>query len=283
MYERDPGGDGLQGSSRISVKDLRAQNSESSGTCPKLSQKSLPCLLIILCSILSFFSLSEQVSAKPEVPERFVYYVYWSGIRAGMATFVSERTSEGLTIQSRATSATFISLFYKVEDIARSTLYKDKFPVSYILKVREGRHRRDRAVYFGVKPERGPQKVTFTNRLKKENKVFHLEKQAFDPLSGFYEIRKRPLKIGTSEYLDVFDSKKLWNVEVKVLRKEHIQIPSGEFDTIVIKPLLRSEGLFMKKGEFTIWLTDDDKRIPVMVKSKVKIGNFTAKLIEGGY
>lgn len=283
MYERDPGRDGLQGSSRVPVKDLSVQNPESSCTFPKLRQKSLPCLLLILSSILSFLSLPEQVYAKPSVPERFVYYVYWAGIRAGMATFVSERTGEGLTIQSRATSATFISLFYKVEDIARSTLYKDKFPSSYILKVKEGRHRRDRAVYFGVKPQRGPQKVTFTNRLKNENKVFHLEKQAFDPLSGFYEIRKRPLKIGTSEYLDVFDSKKLWNVEVKVLRKERIQIPSGKFDTIVIKPLLRSDGLFMKKGEFTIWLTDDEKRIPVMVKSKVKIGNFTAKLIEGVY
>ncbi len=39
----------------------------------------------------------------------------------------------------------------------------------------------------------------------------------------------------------------------------------------------------MKKGEIHIWLTDDEKKIPVMMKSKVKIGSFVAKLAEGAY
>ncbi len=89
--------------------------------------------------------------------------------------------------------------------------------------------------------------------------------------------------MGRPEYIDIFDSKKLWNTEVQVLRKERVRVPAGEFDTIVIKPLLKSEGVFMKKGEIYIWLTDDDKKIPVMIKSKVKIGNFKVKLVEGVY
>jgi hypothetical protein len=205
------------------------------------------------------------------------------GIRAGMATLDFEETPEGVIIKSHATSAPFISLFYKVDDVAQSTLYPDGYPQNYILKIQEGRHRRHKITYFGIKPKDGLQKVIYNNKLDNETVEFYLEKQAFDPLSGFYEIRKRPLRVGHSEYLDVFDSKKLWNVEVQVLRKERVKIPAGEFDTIIIKPLLQSEGIFMKKGEIHIWLTDDEKRIPIMVKSKVKIGSFIAKLVEGAY
>jgi hypothetical protein len=237
-------------------------------------------LFLVLCCFIDFPS---YLQAEPKIPEKFVYYIFWSGIRAGMATLDFEDTPEGITITSRATSATFISIFYRVDDVAQSTLYSDGYPNKYTMKIREGRHRRDKATYFGIKPEDGPQKVVYNNKLDNETVEFNFEKQAFDPLSGFYEIRKRPLKVGHPEYLDIFDSKKLWNVEVQVLRKERIRVPAGEFDTIVIKPLLQSEGIFMKKGEVHIWFTDDEKRIPVMIKSKVKIGSFKAKLVEGDY
>ncbi len=237
-------------------------------------------LLFTLCCILVF---PPAVHTEPKIPEKFVYYIYWSGIRAGMATLDFENTLEGITITSRATSAAFISIFYEVDDVAQSTLYSDGYPNKYTMKIREGRHRRDKSTYFGIKPEDGPQKVVYNNKLDNETVEFHFEKQAFDSLSGFYEIRKRSLKVGHSEYLDIFDSKKLWNGEIQMLRKERIRVPAGEFDTIVIKPLLQSEGIFMKKGEIHIWFTDDEKRIPVMIKSKVKIGSFKAKLVEGNY
>ncbi len=224
-----------------------------------------------------------HTQAKPKIPEKFVYNLYWSGIRAGKATMVFKDTPDGVVIKSHATSAPIISIFYRVDDVAQSTLYSSGYPNNYKLKVREGRHRKNKAVFFGTMPAKGPQKVIYNDRLKKKTKEFYLEKQAFDPLSAFYEIRKRPLKVGSSEYLDIFDSKKLWNVEVQVLRKESIKMPSGEFNTIVIKPLLKSEGIFKKKGEIYIWLTDDEKKIPVKVQSKVKIGSITAKLVKGAY
>ncbi|NIP40434.1 DUF3108 domain-containing protein, partial [Candidatus Saccharibacteria bacterium] len=42
-------------------------------------------------------------------------------------------------------------------------------------------------------------------------------------------------------------------------KKEKITIPAGTFDTIKVKPLLKSEGIFMRKGDVYIWLTDDEK------------------------
>jgi hypothetical protein len=67
---------------------------------------------------------------------------------------------------------------------------------------------------------------------------------------------------------------------VKVLRKEHVRVHAGEFDCIVVQPVLRYPGLFEQKGKLTIWLTDDAKKMPVMMRSKVVIGSINAALKE---
>jgi hypothetical protein len=81
----------------------------------------------------------------------------------------------------------------------------------------------------------------------------------------------------------IFDSKKVWNVEVKVLKKERVTLPMGTFDTVVVKPLMKSEGIFYRKGEILIWLTDDAKHIPVKLQTKVAVGHITATLVQGAY
>lgn len=236
--------------------------------------------LSVLCFLFSVFCFLSPVDANPSVPERLFYSIYWSGVKAGNASLEINNSPEGTTITSRATSVDFISIFYKVDNIIQSTLYQNGYPKNYRKKLREGRHRRDREVQFENKPE--GQRIIYLDRLNNETAVFDLEKHAFDPLSGFYEIRKRQLEVGCSEYIDIFD-KKPWNTEVQILRKEQVVVPAGRFNTIVIKPLLQSEGIFMRKGEIYIWLTDDEKRIPVMLKSMVKIGSITAKLVKVEY
>ncbi len=245
--------------------------------CSRLLRGSL--FAAVFCVL--FFSL--KVQAEPGIPERLKYNIYWLGIRAGNASFEVTDTPEGISITTLAESARFISIFYKVKDFAKSILKHDGYPLTYILKTSEGRHKKDKSVFFESGPSGKFRKIYYNNRLNNTKMEINLEKQVYDPLSGFYEIRKRPLQPGISEYLNIFDSKKLWNVEVQVLGKEYIKVPAGNFDTIIIKPLLSSEGIFSKKGEMHIWLTNDEKRIPVMVKSKIKIGNFVAKLVEGEY
>jgi hypothetical protein len=229
---------------------------------------------------IAFVFSTTHLYAEPNIPEKFMYNLYWSGIRAGSASLAIEDTPEGVTITSRAASAECISIFYKVEDMAMSILYPDGYPSVYILNIREGRHRRDKATFFGMKRENSAQDIIYNNKLDNESVQFHLAQQAFDPLSGLYEIRKRNLEVGRSEFLYIFDSKKLWNVEVQVLRKEQIDTPVGEVDTVVIKPILQSEGIFLKKGDVFIWLTDDERKMPVLIKSKVKIGSIEARLID---
>jgi len=228
-------------------------------------------------AILLFTSFAE---ADPSVNKKYHYNLYWSGIKAGEAVMEYVETPEGFAIRTQAVSSKFISIFYKVDDRAETILYPDGYPKSYTLNISEGRHRKHKVTSFVQKTEEPTQKIFFHDILKDENTEYELDKPAYDPLSGFYAMTKTPMEIGRTEYIKIFDNKKIFDAEINVLKKENVSVPAGKFDTIVINPILQTEGLFVRKGKMYIWLTDDDRNIPVMFKSKVKIGSFVAKLVE---
>lgn len=234
-------------------------------------------LLFLFICLLIFPAAPEAGSL---VNKRFVYYIYWSGIKAGEAVMDYTSTPDGITIRTHATSAPFVTFFYPVDDITESTLYPDGYPKKFIVKVQKGRHKRDKVTYFERKTDGKPQKIIYHNILDDTIEEFFFDKQVYDPLSAFYEMTKWDLKTGQKYFINIFDSKKLWNTEVQVLRKERVRVSAGEFDTIVVKPILKSEGIFSKTGDITIWATDDDKKLPVLLKSKAVIGHFSAELVE---
>lgn len=243
------------------------------------------CFMAILCLIISPVCLSAISSPTPfQSPEKFIYDLTWTGIKAGTASLELREQGDMLKILSSAQSAPWVSVFYTVDDRVESTLLrklpKTVFqPSHYRIKIREGRHRRDKEIIFDSQNT----KATYIDRLKSERKDFHIVPDAIDPLSGFYYLRSLKLTPGAPVYITIFDSKKVWNVEVQVLRREKITIPAGRFNALVVKPLMKSEGIFYGKGEIVIWLTDDEKHIPVKMQTKVAIGSVTATLIQGLY
>lgn len=235
------------------------------------------------------FVLTVSASHALTVPEVLRYDLTWGGIKAGEA--VLEIKNSGTTLQfiSKASSAGWVSLFYKVDDLVVSTLTQGPsagifkhfvgVPYNYRIRLREGRYRRDKELII----DQSAKKVTYINHLDKEKRQYSLKGQVLDPLSSFYYIRTLPLEVGKPVYIDVVDSKKIYKTEIQVLRKEVVETPAGAVNTILIKPLIKSEGTFSRRGDILIWLTDDKRRIPVMLKTKVAVGSVKAVLISGHY
>lgn len=240
---------------------------------------------ILICVLYSAFFASYAQAAPFKIPEKFVYDLAWTGISAGTATLEFVNHGERMKIVSTARSADWVSLFYTVEDRVESIQTKNNplrsraQPVNYRMKIREGKHRKDKEVIFDADKNR----AVYIDHLNNEKKEFDLPLTVFDPLSGFYQVRTLKLAVGETVYVTVFDSKKVWNVEVQVLRKERVKLPSGTFNTVVIKPLMKSEGIFSRKGDIFIWLTDDPKHIPVKMQTKAAVGSITATLVQGIY
>jgi len=240
---------------------------------------------ILLCVLYLAFLASYALADPFKMPEKFVYDLTWTGISAGTATLEFVNDGERIKIISTARSADWVSVFYTVEDRVESIqtknnpLHPGAQPVNYRMKIREGRHRKDKEVIF----DSDKNTAIYIDHLNNEKKEFDLPLPIFDPLSGFYQVRRLKLAVGETVYVTVFDSKKVWNVEVQVLRKEKVTLPAGTFDTIVIKPLMKSEGIFSRKGDIFIWLTDDPKHIPVKMQTKAAVGSIIATLVRGNY
>jgi hypothetical protein len=206
--------------------------------------------------------------------EKLSFNIYWFGIYVGSAVFEAVNDKDVLRITSRANSAPIISTFYTVEDFAESLIIKGR-AAHFRIKQHEGRYKSDKETIFDV--SKG--KITYFDYRKKKENEHSLNGVVWDVISGFYFLRAQPLTVGRSVYVDVFDSNKLLKAEVSVLRREKITVSGrGEVHTVVVKPDLRSEGLFHKKGDIFIWLTDDEVRIPVKVETKVSIGRVVAEL-----
>lgn len=208
------------------------------------------------------------------VRESFYFDIYWLGIYVGKAILEASSESGVVKITSQVYSAPVISTFYKVEDYAESRVINGA-PANFRIKQQEGRYKSDKETVFDFNSN----KITFSNYLKGTKDEHQTDRVLWDVISGFYFLRTQPLEVGKTVYIDIFDSNKILQAGVNVLRKEKIELPeTGEIDTIVVQPVLKSEGLFQSKGDILIWLTDDENRVPIKVETKVAVGNVVAKL-----
>lgn len=246
-------------------------------------------LIIPIIFLLIFFSLNGSAdtgaveSTKPfKVGERLVFELTWFGIKAGWATLevkegLNYNGREVIRIVSTARSNKFISVFYPVDDRTETLIDSlENYSLRFLLRMREGSYRSDREILF----DQEKYKAIFIKDGRTE--TYDVSPKVQDALSSFYYLRTLDLKVGSQVYIKVFDNGKDYEAEVQVLKRERIETPLGSFNTICVKPMLKTEGIFQRKGDVYIWLTDDYRKIPVMLKSSVKIGAITATIIGSG-
>jgi hypothetical protein len=193
-----------------------------------------------------------------------------------------------------AQSAPFISQFYRVED--RSDSYLGLSPprsLQFEKQLREGRYRHNSQTTFNHEGKVAtfryldfspvPKTISTLQEAEKYTRYvsedFPLNPGALDELSVLYYVRTLPLMEGRTVLAKVFASKKNWDLEVKVLRRETLETVLGSRETLLVEPLLKFDGIFQQKGRVLVWLTNDAERIPVLMKSEIKIGSFVSTLI----
>jgi len=93
-----------------------------------------------------------------------------------------------------------------------------------------------------------------------------------------YFVRTIPLEVGKTYEFDRYFRPDRNPVTIRVLRKEHIRVPAGEFDAIVLQPIIKTKGIFSEGGRAEIWLSDDSNRIMLQMKSKLPFGSLNLYL-----
>lgn len=220
-------------------------------------------------------------------PEKLEYEVHWGLVNVGTAHLTSTdavkvRGRAAYHIVSEAVSNNFIDAFYRVRDRNESWMDVETLTsFGYLKKQREGGFFRDEWVLFDW-----GRKKFFAHVTNKSGEVSRKEgpipELVHDVLSSMYYIRCQDLEVGR-EYSVAVNTKENWPLVVKVLKKEKIKTVFGKKECFLVEPFLQ-EGLFIQKGKkLQLWMTADERKIPVKMKAEVIIGHISADLVKAAY
>ena len=105
-----------------------------------------------------------------------------------------------------------------------------------------------------------------------------------DPLDDaafFYFVRVTPLEVGKKYVYQRYFRKEKNPVTIEVTKREPLDLPDGStINCLVLHPVIDTKGMFSKRSDTRIWLTDDTRRLPVQIRSKFPFGTITLRLRE---
>ncbi len=241
----------------------------------------------------------QPVAAQPSYPnrrpvhdpiwpgERLSFSVTYLGMAAGDADlevlpykFLGGR--KVYHVRALARSGRIFSLFYRLEDTLESFFdFEGLFSHRFHLNLDESKQTRD-ALELNDS-EKG--QSFYWNRLNHESKgsvetrdFFPMVPLSQDSLSALYYLRTLPLRTGEQVEFPVISEGKTWNARVTVLRREVVDSPMGKVPAIVLRPETQFQGALQKKGDSSIWLTDDDRRLILRLEAQVRVGTVVATL-----
>jgi hypothetical protein len=245
-------------------------------------KQSTPFLAGILFTVASLVGAANPPAPKLRdlVGERLEFRLKWQGISAADATLEVFGGEQGQVL-FRATARTIglADLLYPVRSQIDSTVWIDGFLADrYIKTGQEGRGDTREVEELVFDLEGGSAQLSEDGELRDPVEV---PRDVKDPFSAFYAFRvSEPDENGTLE-LTITDGKRVKDGKVRIVGREQVKTPAGTFDTFKIAPDIEGlGGVFRKSPGATlfIWVTDDEWRRPVMMRSKVSVGSFTARL-----
>ncbi len=209
------------------------------------------------------------------VGERLEFSVKYGMLPAGTAVMkipeiIDYEGHRSFRIISTARSNNVISVFYKVRDSIETIVdYDGIFPRKFHKRLREGGYKADKTTLFDQRKH-----LAIAG-----NDTIPTYAFVQDALSSLYFIRTQELTPGSEILVDNHTDKKNFPLKVVIYRRETVNVPAGKFDCVVVEPVTRAEGIFKAKGRIWIWLTDDQHKIPVKMKTEVFfLGSVTAQL-----
>jgi hypothetical protein len=227
-------------------------------------------------SLLLAALIAAQISGAPVEEPKFLagetldFNLTWLKITGGTARMtIGPEGSDSYKITSVARSTPSFSRFYKVRDEIETTVAKSDFSTTRYLK------RLD---------EKGDtiEEVTVVadgvaTRTRKKVKRVRVPRPVYDPISVIYQLRMRDLSPGKTYDFELIADGKLYVVHAFVVGRERVQTPAGTFDCVKVQPRMLSGGVERTERMF-IWYTDDERRLPVRIRTEIKVGAITATL-----
>jgi hypothetical protein len=241
-------------------------------------------VLIVFLLVFSFSATAQKKAFQDG--EWFKFRVSYSGfLTAGYATLQVDNAilngREVHHIRGYGRNTGLSRIFFKVEDIYETYMDKKKdIPYRFIRDIDEGGHTRDIVVDF----DHTKNLALVHDRKKNTKNTYPFPDGVQDMLSTFYYLRNNVdttnLKPGDYTDVDMFYGDESFKFRLKFLRKEVLRTKFGRIETLVFRPYVESGRVFKEKESLTVWISNDDNRVPLRIVADLAVGSIRAELDE---
>ena len=219
--------------------------------------------------MINIFRITFLLSLIFTIDEGLLYDLNFRGYNAGESMLSIKKDKSNYYLTSIIKTNKFLDRFYKIRDRVDVILNDEDFS---IIKVEK-------------KLNQGGKKTNFTSIIDQENltassnnKTISIPGRVFDPLGAIYYLRNQNIVVGDTFELTTYDNDKLKNLFIVAKDIETVSTSIGNFECIVLTPQSKDGKLLKNKGSMTIWLSNDEKKIPIKIENRTNIGKMIMKL-----
>lgn len=251
----------------------------------KLIKKSIAMKNIFLTAlflITSCISVAQQSAF--ESGESFKFQISYGFINAGIATLnLTSSSYNGKNVfhaKGYGYTTGITKKLFRVEDDYQSYFDKNTGkPYRFIRKIDEGGYKKNQEGFF----DHDKKNVLIKDYKNNNQNTFGITNNVQDIVSSFYFLRNHPkintLKKGESIEIDMFFDDEIYKFKLKFLGKEEIKTKFGKINALKFRPYVQSGRVFKEKESLTVWISDDENKIPLKIQASLLVGSLKAELI----
>ena len=239
----------------------------------------------ILLLFLGQVVFSQTTKKSYDTGEWLNFRVHYGFVTAGYATLEVDNAhingKEVFHVKGEGKTTGLSRFFFKVEDIYQSYIDKEKdIPYRFIRKINEGGHTKDIQIDF----DHGTQKALINNKKHNKKSTVSFPSETQDMVSALYYLRNNldtsNLSKGDELEMDMFFDKENYKFKLKFLGREVINTAFGKVSCLIFRPYVQSGRVFKEKESLIVWVSDDDNKIPLLIKADLAVGSLKASLTE---
>jgi len=240
-------------------------------------------LTAILVPLLAFSGAAHatDTDAVPfAVGEKLTYQIFWGPFVVGRATLevVAIEPVDGhdcYHLVAKAKTSGLIDLLFPVNSLAESWLDREGlFTRQYSENRTEGSHHRATDTHYDYENKQ----AVMTNRVNGRVKRVALDQHVEDVVSSVYVVRTRKLMLDSVQMFTINDGATNYNVSIRPDERKSLWVrPVGDIQALRIEPTPTLNIVSANKGRMWFWISDDPRRLPLLVNTELKFGN--AKLV----
>jgi hypothetical protein len=233
--------------------------------------------------LLLFLTLGHAIPARePSLQaghqEILNFGVEWRFVRAGEVRFTLNHPSSAEIL---IRSVGLLNNLCRVNDVYNASFGPGYCAASTHLEAQEGKRRRDTRIVFDTQKKI----VSYLEKDLVKNSIV-LDKEmdipacVHDAAGGLQKLRQLNLEPGKSAEIPFSDGKKVVMAKVEALARERVTTSAGEFSCIKYEAFLFNGVVYSRKGRLFLWMSDDNRRVPVQIKIQLPfyVGTITIQL-----